>query len=78
MKIYEIRIMAGRQSGPDIYSGSHLNDHAAVRRAMMLVKPRQWVEVWCGARCIYAGSPACTPHPMIAPQISGASPRPMH
>jgi len=66
VKIYEIRIMAGRQAGPDIYSGSHLNDHAAVRRAMMLVKPRQWVEVWCGARCIYAGSPAPKPSGMIA------------
>lgn len=78
MKTYEIRIMAGRQCGPDVYSGSHLNDHAAVRRAMMLVKPRQWIEVWCGARCVYAGSPACTPQPMIAPQMSGPSPQPMN
>jgi hypothetical protein len=57
MKIYEIRVMTGHRSGPDIYSGTHLNDHAAVRRAMMLVKPSQWIEVWCGARCVYAGSP---------------------
>lgn len=57
MKTYEIRIMAGRPSGPDVYTGSHLNDHAAVRRAMMLVKPHQWIEVWCGMRCVYAGSP---------------------
>jgi hypothetical protein len=57
MKIYEIRVMSGDRSGPDIYSGSHLNDHAAVRRAMTLVKPRQWIEVWCGTRCVYAGVP---------------------
>ena len=57
MKTYEIRVMTGHRSGPDIYSGSHLNDHAAVRRAMTMVQPSQWIEVWCGARCVYAGSP---------------------
>jgi hypothetical protein len=72
VKIYEIRIMAGRQAGPDIYSGSHLNDHAAVRRAMMLVKPHQWIEVWCGVRCVYAGSPA--PSGMMVQPREQASP----
>lgn len=67
MKTYEIRVMTGDRSGPDIYTGSHLNDHAAVRRAMVLVKPRQWIEVWCGARCVYAGSPASGPLPMAGP-----------
>jgi hypothetical protein len=61
MKTYEIRVMTKNRPGPDIYSGSHLNDHAAVRRAMSLVKPPQWIEVWCGARCVYAGSPAPAP-----------------
>jgi hypothetical protein len=70
MKTYEIRIMAGRQSGPDIYSGSHLNDHAAVRRAMMLSKPHQWIEVWCGARCVYAGSPCAGSPPAGTQPVS--------
>jgi hypothetical protein len=67
MKTYEIRVMTGLRSGPDVYSGSHLNDHAAVRRAMTIVKPPQWIEVWCGARCVYAGSPAATHRPMNMP-----------
>ena len=67
MKTYEIRVMTGQRCGPDVYSGSHLNDHAAVRRAMMLVKPSQWIEVWCGARCVYAGSPRAAPNAMNAP-----------
>ena len=67
MKIYEIRIMSGRQCGPDIYTGSHLNDHAAVRRAMMLVGPHQWIEVWRGARCVYAGAPVAANRPMTGP-----------
>jgi hypothetical protein len=29
---------------------------------MMLVKPSQWIEVWCGARCVYAGSPRAGSH----------------
>jgi hypothetical protein len=56
MKTYEIRVMRGDRPAPDVYSGSHLNDHAAVRRAMMLAQRRQWIEVWCGARCVYAGT----------------------
>jgi hypothetical protein len=68
MKTYEIRVMTGQRSGPDIYSGSHLNDHAAVRRAMTMVQPSQWIEVWCGARCVYAGSPhGLPPTPRSAP-----------
>lgn len=61
MKSYEIRVMTAHRPGPDIYTGSHLNDHAAVRRAMVMARPSQWIEVWCGARCVYAGSPG----PMI-------------
>ena len=72
MKNYEIRVITGHRSGPDIYSGSHLNDHAAVRRAMMLVRPHQWIEVWCGCRCVYAGSPVSAGRPMNAP---GPEPR---
>lgn len=63
MKIYQIRVMTAKRSIPDVYSGSHLNDHAAVRRAMSMVQPSQWVEVWCGPRCVYAGSPG----PMVTP-----------
>ena len=67
MKNYEIRVISGHRSGPDIYSGSHLNDHAAVRRAMSLVKAHQWIEVWCGARCVYAGSPGPIVEPRTVP-----------
>jgi hypothetical protein len=74
MKTYEIRVMTGHRSGPDIYSGSHLNDHAAVRRAMMLVKPSQWIEVWCGARGVYAGSPRAGSSPAGA--LHAAPPAP--
>jgi hypothetical protein len=67
MKNYEIRVISGHRPGPDIYSGSYLNDHAAVRRAMTLVKPSQWIEVWCGARCLYAGSPGPIAQPSAVP-----------
>ena len=58
MKTYEIRVLPLEQMGADIYSSSHLDDHAAVRRAMVLAKPGQAIEVWCGARCVYAGLPS--------------------
>lgn len=58
MKTYEIRVLPLEQVGADIYSSSHLDDHAAVRRAMGLAKPGQAIEVWCGARCVYAGLPS--------------------
>ena len=74
MKTYEIRVMTKSRSGPDIYSGSHLNDHAAVRRAMSLVRPPQWIEVWCGARCVYAGSPS--PAPLTRTMSYQDAPRP--
>jgi len=60
VKTYEIRVLVEHPSSPAIYSSSHINDHAAIRRAITLAKPGQAIEVWCGARCIYAGLP--TPH----------------
>jgi len=58
VKTYEIRVLPGHRAGPEIYSSSHMDDHAAIRRAIALAKPGQVIEVWCGARCIYAGLPS--------------------
>lgn len=57
MKNYEIRVMPEPPSGAVIHPSSHIDDHAAVRRAMSLAKPGQAVEVWCEARCVYSGMP---------------------
>jgi hypothetical protein len=57
VQVYEIRVTPERPSGPAIYASAHINDHAAVRRAMCLAKPGQSVEVWCEARCVYSGTP---------------------
>ena len=57
MKTYEIRVLPQEQTGDDIYSSTHMDDHAAVRRAATLAKTGQSIEVWCGARCVYAGEP---------------------
>ena len=57
VRTYEIRVMPERPFGPHIYASSHIDDHAAIRRAMALAKPGQCVEVWCGARCVYSGMP---------------------
>lgn len=57
MKNYEIRVIPAPPSGAAIFASSHIDDHAAVRRAMRLVKPGQAVEVWCEARCVYSGMP---------------------
>jgi hypothetical protein len=58
VRTYEIRVLPEQPSSPAIYSSSHINDHAAIRRAVALAKPGQVIEVWCGARCIYAGLPS--------------------
>lgn len=58
VKTYEIRVLPEHPSSPAIYSSSHVDDHAAIRRAITLAKPGQAIEVWCGARCIYAGLPS--------------------
>jgi hypothetical protein len=58
MKTYEIRVNPDERTGPHIYASSHIDDHAAIRRAQALARPGEPVEVWCGARCVYAGIPA--------------------
>jgi hypothetical protein len=60
MKTYEIRVLPHEQIGADIYSSTHMDDHAAVRRAATLAKGGESIEVWCGARCVYAGEPPAT------------------
>src|SRR5262245_24715789 len=62
VQVYEIRVMPEQPRSPDIYASSHIDDHAAIRRAIALAKPGQAVEVWCGARCVYSGTP---PKPAI-------------
>lgn len=58
MKTYEIRVLPQEQMGGGIYSSSHMDDHAAIRRAMALARPGEAIEVWCGSRCVFAGTPA--------------------
>jgi hypothetical protein len=55
MDTYEIRIIRKGIKSPDIYSSSHISDHAAVRRARNLAASEDLVEVWRGATCVYSG-----------------------
>jgi hypothetical protein len=50
---YEIRIRRNG-GGPIIYTGTHLSDVAAVRRARAITGKTDIVEVWRGDDCIYA------------------------
>jgi hypothetical protein len=54
---YEIRILRKGIRAPDIFSSSHISDHAAVRRAQALADSGDAIEVWRGAACVYSGSP---------------------
>jgi hypothetical protein len=55
MDTYEIRVVRKGIKSPDIYSSSHISDHAAVRRAQNLAGGEDFVEVWRGATCVYSG-----------------------
>jgi hypothetical protein len=52
---YEIRIIRKGVKAPDVFSSSHISDHAAVRRAQALADAGDAIEVWRGAACVYAG-----------------------
>jgi hypothetical protein len=54
---YEIRILRKGISASDVFSSSHISDHAAVRRAQALAGAGDAIEVWRGAACVYSGSP---------------------
>jgi hypothetical protein len=56
MNTYEIRIIRKGIKSSDIYSSSHISDHAAVRRAQNLAASEDFVEVWRGATCVYSGA----------------------
>ncbi len=56
MNTYEIRIVRKGIGSPDIYSSSHISDHAAVRRAQNLASSDDFIEVWRGANCVYSGA----------------------
>lgn len=55
---YEIRILRKGVKAPDIFSSSHISDHAAVRRAHALADEGDAVEVWRGTACVYSGTQA--------------------
>jgi len=61
MNTYEIRIVRKDIKSSDIYSSSHISDHAAVRRAQNLAASDDFIEVWRGATCVYSGAPDQTP-----------------
>ena len=56
MNNYEIRIIRSGMKSPDIFSSSHISDHAAVRRARALADGGDFIEVWRGAICVYSGA----------------------
>jgi hypothetical protein len=55
MNTYEIRIVRKDIKSPDVYSSSHISDHAAIRRARNLADREDKVEVWRGTTCVYSG-----------------------
>ena len=61
MNSYEIRIVRNGMKRPDIFSSSHISDHAAVRRAQALAEGGDFIEVWRGAVCVYSGAPETFP-----------------
>jgi hypothetical protein len=61
MNTYEIRIVRKDITSPDIYSSSHISDHAAVRRAQNLAASDDFIEVWRGTTCVYSGMPDHVP-----------------
>jgi hypothetical protein len=56
MDVYEIRIKNQDQRHGQIYSSSHIGDHAAIRRAWALAAIGGQIEVWKGAECVYIGT----------------------
>lgn len=62
MDTYEIRIIRDGMKFPDIFSSSHISDHAAVRRAHALARNGDAIEVWRGANCVYSGLPDLVTH----------------
>jgi hypothetical protein len=69
MDTYEIRIARKGIKSTDIYSSSHISDHAAVRRAQNLAASDDIVEVWRGASCVYSGAQDLMPAPISASRI---------
>ena len=51
METYEIRVLTKK------HGHAAVNAHAAIRRALALANPTEAIiEVWCGAKCVYAGN----------------------
>jgi hypothetical protein len=58
---YEIRIVQSGQ-GPVFYACPHWSDYAAIRRAQLLAKAEDEVEVWRGDICIFARNSGFASH----------------
>ena len=54
MTNYQIRIMRKGDNNEFLFSTRLMGDHAAVRRAQLLVGEGDVVEVWRGMTCIYS------------------------
>ena len=54
MEAYEIHVLS-IYGKPSVYVSSHASDHAAVRRAKLLAREGDAVEVWRGETCVYSG-----------------------
>ena len=57
MHDYEIRIVRATDRSQLVISAKLLGDHAAVRRAQMLVGETDLLEVWRGMTCVYSTVP---------------------
>lgn len=62
MNTYEIHILRKDDRSSAVFAGSHISDHAAVRRAHDLAGDGDVIEVWRGANCVYAGFPRAAVH----------------
>jgi hypothetical protein len=57
MNSYELRVINPRGRDATVYASSHINDFAAIRRAMSLADEDEVIEVWRGVVCVYSGMP---------------------
>ena len=54
MTRYEIRIVRKSDTAQLLLDANLMGDHAAVRRAQLLARDGDLVEVWRGMTCIYS------------------------
>jgi hypothetical protein len=61
VEVYEIRIINPERQRAEVFSSSHIGDHAAIRRARNLAAESSFIEVWRGLRCVYSGAAELAP-----------------